>query len=68
MSNRSRTGGRIHGHLADMSLPPEQRGRKRKAKGRGKGATAQMNHGSGSKGRRWRREWAKKDRGVTHGG
>lgn len=35
-------------HLADMSLPPEQRGRKRKAnRGKTKGVTAQLSHANG---------------------
>ncbi len=46
--------------LADMSLPPEDRGRKRKQKGAGHGVPAQMNHASGSKARRKRRDGEKK--------
>ena len=48
------------GRLADMSLPPEQRGRrgrgKRQRKRVGGTPAAQMNHASGGKARKKRRE------------
>jgi hypothetical protein len=35
-------------HLADMSLPPQQRGRKNKtSRGKTKGVTAQLGHANG---------------------
>jgi hypothetical protein len=52
-----------------MSLPPDQRHRNRKTKGTGqKGATAQMNHGSGSKADKKRREFQRKHGRGKKGG
>jgi hypothetical protein len=56
--------------LADMSLPPEERGRrgrgKRRVKRQGGAPTAQMSHASGGKGRKKQREGeAKMERGWT---
>lgn len=52
------------GHNADMSLPPEQRGRGRQSKGKGrKGVIAQMDHASGSPEiNDLRRKWDKKNK------
>ncbi len=47
------------GRLADMSLPAWARGRRR---GKRTGGTAQMDHASGAKGTRRRREGEKKMR------
>jgi hypothetical protein len=56
-AKRSKLG---EGRLADMSLPPEERGRrgrgKRQAKRVGGTPAAQMNHASGGKGRKKARE------------
>ena len=48
--------------LADMSVPPDQRHRRRQTPGNGKGAAKQMNHGTGAKAEKWRRENERKDR------
>ena len=55
-------------HLADMSLPPEQRGRKnKKNRGKTKGVTAQLGHANGHPFfNERRRKWEKKNkRGRT---
>lgn len=51
-------------HLADMSLPPEQRGRKnKKNRGKTKGVIAQMSHANGNPFfNERRRKWEKKNR------
>lgn len=55
-------------HLADMSVPPAQRGRKRKQKGRGtKGVIAQLGHANGShyasdQRRKWEKQNSKRRR------
>jgi len=59
MAKRARGGfGRRGQRLADMSLPPEERGRRgrRRCKRIGGTPVAQMSHGSGGKGRKRRRE------------
>ena len=43
-------------HLADMSLPPEQRGRRRTVRTSRKPVPAQLQHGSSPAGRRKARE------------
>ena len=48
--------------LADMSLPPEERGRPPKAPGRGKGDSKQMHHGNSPKGQKLRKEWERRTR------
>jgi hypothetical protein len=45
---KQRAGFASKSHLADMSLPPEKRGRKRKtSRGATKGVTAQLSHAKG---------------------
>lgn len=60
MSRASRGTGKQQGRLADMSLPPELRGRrgrgKRAAKRVGGTPAAQLGHTQGSKARRQARE------------
>jgi hypothetical protein len=46
--------------LADMSLPPEERGRRRRGKRVGGTPPAQMSHACGAKGRKRQREGEKK--------
>ncbi len=48
--------------VADMSLPPGQRGRKRKGKGRAtKGVIAQMDHANNPEAAKQRRAWEKRE-------
>ena len=51
-------------HLADMSLPPQQRGRKKKKnRGKTKGVIAQLGHANGNPFfNERRREWEKKNK------
>ena len=45
---KQRAGFASKSHLADMSLPPEKRGRKRKtSRGKAKGVIAQLGHANG---------------------
>jgi hypothetical protein len=62
MTNHHRS--KSKSHLADMSLPPEQRRRKRKGKGKGtKGVIAQMSHANGNPFfNERRRKWEKKNK------
>ena len=60
--------GRQSGHKsartrsADMSLPPDQRGRQRRGKGRGtKGVVAQMDHGNNPEAAEGRRTFEKRE-------
>jgi len=45
---------------ADMSLPPEQRGRRRQQGAVGGTPPAQLAHAQGSRGARWRRDGERK--------
>ena len=55
--------------VADMSLPPEQRGRKRKGKGRAtKGVIAQMDHASNPEAAKRRRAYGRCESRVREDG
>jgi len=68
---RKGTGRQQRGHLADMSLPADQRGRPRRPTARKRrGTPAQYDHGSSPDGRRKRREgerkmWQDRDRRAS---